>query len=350
MSTQRGRIEIRGFDPDAVTDREELMSPQSGGEQESKSRWQRAYRRFRSNRSAMLGLAIVAFMAVIAFFARPITIGGVPIQPFQLAPYDQNQILFLEFPGKGVGSDESPFQAGLLDHPFGTDQEGRDLFSRVLIGSRWSVSIGFVVVAFAASIGTIYGSIAAYYGGWLDEIMMRIVDVFFAFPALLLALVIVFQLGGGYLQLVAAFVIPGWATYARIIRGEVLKVKETEYATAAKALGARDRSVIFRHIVPNSIAPIIVQASLSVGTTVIGVAALGFLGVGFEAGTPEWGTMLNNVRQSLIQGPGATINWWQTLFPGAAIFLYVMAMNLIGDGLNDALDAQEGDTVVGGGG
>jgi peptide/nickel transport system permease protein len=158
------------------------------------------------------------------------------------------------------------------------------------------------------------------------------------------------MLGGGYWQLVLAFVLPGWAGYGRLIRGEILKVKENEYVTAAKALGARDYKVIFRHIVPNAMAPVIVQASLSIGTVVIGVAALGFLGVGFPPTTAEWGTMLDQTRQTLIQGPGGNIPWWATVFPGGAIFLFVMAMNLIGDGINDALDAQESTVARGGGG
>jgi len=405
MSTERGRITIEGFDPEVVRERETpTQEPAGATDVAVESRWARAWRRFRRNRSAMVGLVIVAFMATVAVFAMPIsltlsTIGiilslavalglsvlsrfrrrastllkagiygsaalalllavaryypgltgpSLTVQPIQLAPYDPETLLWIDDPS--MERDMSPREAGLFDHPFGTDSEGRDMFSRVIAGSRWSVSIGFVVVTIASIIGVAWGGIAGYYGSLVDEVMMRIVDVVFAFPALLLALVIVFQLGGGYFQLVAAFVIPGWAIYARLIRGEVLKTKEMEFVTAARALGARDRSVIFRHIVPNSITPVVVQASLNVGTVVIGVAALGFLGIGFEAGTPEWGHMLTNVRESLIRGPGASINWWQTFFPGAAIFTFVMAMNLVGDGINDALDAQEDIEPIGGGG
>jgi peptide/nickel transport system permease protein len=306
------------------------------------SRWARAWRDFRNNRSAVLGLALVVFLSLLAVFARPITIAGITVQPISLAPYDPDLILYLEFP------DVSTYQPPSPQFIFGTDGSARDIFSRILYGGRFSLSIGFIVVMITATIGLIYGSIAGYYGGIVDKALMRFVDVVFAFPALVLALLIVAFLGKGYWELVLAFCATGWAGYARIIRGEILSVKQNEYVTAAKALGARDRSVIFRHIVPNAMAPLVVQASLAIGTTVIGVAALGFLGLGMPPSSAEWGTMLNRARQSLITGAGGTIPWWATVFPGAAIFAFVLAMNLIGDGINDALDAQQ--TTVGQGG
>jgi len=336
MSTERGRIRITGFDTERVEQRESLSDWTETGGSETRSRWRRALRRFRHNRVAMVGLVVVAVMVAVTALARPVTIAGITVQPVSLAPYDPTTILYLE-PGADVGRYDPP----TLAHPMGTDASGRDLLSRVLVGGRYSVSIGFVVVTLTATVGLVYGAVAGYYGGWVDEVMMRFVDTIFAFPGLLLALVIVAMLGGGYWQLVAAFSIFGWASYARLIRGEILKVKQNEYVTAARALGARDRSVIFRHVVPNAIAPLIVQASLSIGTVVIGVAALGFLGLGFEPGTPEWGTMLDQTRETIIQGPGGTIPWWATVFPGGAIFVFVMATNMIGDGINDALDAQE---------
>ncbi|QIO23904.1 ABC transporter permease [Haloarcula sp. JP-L23] len=336
MSTKRGRIRITGFDTDRVTDRERLSDwreeATTGG---TDGRWKRAWRRFRENRAAMLGVYTVAIMSLLALFSQEVVVAGVPIQPFSIAPYEPGEILYLQNPSL------ERFNPPTLAHPMGLDANGRDIFSRLLVGGRISISIGFVVVCITATIGMVYGAIAGYYGGWVDEVMMRFVDVIFAFPGLVLALVIVALLGGGYWPLVVAFTVPGWASYARLIRGEVLSVKENEYVLAAQALGARDRSVIFRHIVPNAMAPLIVQASLSIGTVVIGVAALGFLGLGFPPGTPEWGTMLNQTRSTIITGPGGTIPWWVTVFPGGAIFLFVMAMNMIGDGINDALDAQE---------
>jgi peptide/nickel transport system permease protein len=354
---ERGRIQITGYDSadadsaSSVRDGSKASSSTETTSEETESQWQRAFAQFRANRSAMFGVAVVIIMALVSLFARPVSVFGVTVQPFELVLHDPDLQHYFEFADGATGTDpnaapwDNPGQ-----HPLGTDSDGRDLFSRVLVGGRYSLSIGFIVVAITGTIGVIYGSISGYYGGVVDEAMMRFVDVIFAFPALLLALVIVTVLDGGYWALVLAFVIPGWAGYARLIRGEILSVKENEYVTAAKALGARDRSVIFRHVVPNAIAPVIVQASLTVGTVVIGVAALGFLGVGFEPGTPEWGMILDANLGTLQNGPGGQFLWWQTFFPGAAIFTFVMAMNLIGDGINDALDAQAANERIGGGG
>ena len=344
MSSERGRITITGFDADRVTEREDFVEWRDQTDRKTVGRWQKAFWRFARNRSALLGLLVVLIMIVLAIFVRPLTLFGQTIQPWGFSEWAVTDII--RFRGGDAGIYDEP----TLAHPFGTDGTGRDMFTRVLYGGRYSISIGFVVVGLTATFGLVFGAVAGYFGGWVDEILMRIVDLVFAFPPLVLAMVIVAMLGGGYWQLVAAFSLAGWVGYARLIRGEVLKVKQNEYVLAAKALGARDRSIIFRHIIPNAIAPVIVQASLSVGTVVIGVAALGFLGIGFDPGTPEWGTMLDGTRNTLIQGPGGTIPWWATVFPGGAIFLFVMAMNLIGDGVNDALDAQNDDIRVGGGG
>ncbi|WP_247729443.1 ABC transporter permease [Halovivax limisalsi] len=344
VPNERGRIRIEGFEPERVIEREPLSDWSEDAGEETLGRWRRALRRFVRNRSAMLGLFVVLVMSLLAIFARPIEVAGVTVQPYAIAPYSPSDIVAF------YGSDAGIYAPPSWQHPFGTDETGRDLFTRVLYGGRYSISIGFVVVLLTASFGIVYGSISGYFGGWVDEVLMRFVDLIFAFPGLVLALIIVAMLGGGYWQLVAAFTLVGWASYARIIRGEVLSVKQNEYVLAAKALGARDRSIIFRHVVPNALAPVVVQASLSVGTVVIGVAALGFLGVGFDPGTPEWGTMLDATRETLIAGPTGSIPWWATVFPGLAIFLFVMAMNLIGDGINDALDAQQGGVAVQGGG
>jgi peptide/nickel transport system permease protein len=347
MATQRGRIQITGFDPDEVLERESLTDWADATETgEAVSRRERAFRRFVRNRTALIGLAVVALLTFLTVFARPITIAGVTVQPFSLAPYEPFTRVSFQ------GADAGVYEAPSVEHPMGTDRDGRDIFSRVLFGGRFSISIGFLVVFVSAAFGTIYGAVAGYYGKWVDEVLMRIVDVIFAFPGLVLALILVAMFRGTistYWVLLLAFVLPGWASYARLIRGEVLKVKESEYVLAAKALGARNRSVILKHIVPNSIAPVIVQASLAVGTTVIGVAALGFLGLGFTT-QPEWGSMLDGARETVVPGPGGTPEWWATFFPGLAIFAFVMAMNMIGDGINDALDAQEVSTVQGGGG
>jgi len=344
MSTKRGRIRISGFDAEHVKERDRLSDWIDGTETEPRSRWRRGWERFKRNRSAMLGVAIVVVLSLAAFLARPITVFGTTVQPFALAPHDPTTILYLQDPAVDVYDPPS------LDYPMGTDGSGRDLFSRLLFGGRYSISIGFIVVAITATFGMVYGAISGYYGGWVDEVMMRVVDTIFAFPGLVLALIVVAVLGGGYWQLVLAFTLFGWAGYGRLVRGEVLSIKENEYVLAAKALGARDRSIIFRHIVPNAMPPLLVLASLNIGIVVIGVAALGFLGLGMPPGTAEWGTMLDATRETLIQGPEGAIPWWATVYPGVAIFLFVMSMNMIGDGINDALNAQETGVGKWGGG
>lgn len=339
---ERGRIRVSGFDSERVTEREPLSDWTDETSGETIGRWRRGLHRFMRNRSAMGALVIVVVMAFAAFFARPIEMFGVVVQPFSLAPYDPTTILYLQDPAVNT------FDPPSWQYPMGVDGSGRDLFSRVLVGGRYSISIGFIVVGLTASVGLMYGAVSGYYGGNVDELMMRIIDTIYAFPGLILALIIVAILGGGYWQLVLAFSLFGWAGYGRLVRGEVLKIKENEYVMAAKALGARDRSVVFRHIAPNAMPPLIVLASLNIGSVVIGVAALGFLGLGMEPSTAEWGTMLDATRETLIQGPGGKIPWWATVYPGAAIFVFVMSMNMIGDGINDALDAQQ--TGVGRGG
>ncbi|WP_255191665.1 ABC transporter permease [Natronobeatus ordinarius] len=341
--TQRGRIQITGFDPDVVERRDPLSdwAPDTGAETES--RWMRAFHRFTRNRSALVGVAIVGLLSLLAIFARPIVLFGIPVQPFALAPYEAGTTLYLS-----VDPSVRAYDPPSSDYWFGVDGNGRDMFSRVIYGGRYSISIGFVVVALTMVFGMIYGSISGYYGGLVDEVMMRIVDTLYAFPGLVLAAIIVTLFGGGYWQLVAAFSLAGWIGYARIMRGEVLKIKEMEYVQAARALGARDRSIVLRHVTPNAMSAVIVVATLNIGTVVIGVAALGFLGLGMPPGSAEWGTMLDQTRETLIQGPGGQIPWHATIFPGGAIFLFVMSMNMIGDGINDALDAQESGVSQGG--
>ncbi|OIB56669.1 ABC transporter permease [Natrialba sp. SSL1] len=337
MSTERGRIQISGFDTDGIEDQDSLDAWSESEADELESRWRKIVSSIVRDRLALGGFAVVAVMSIAALLSQPISVGGFTVQPFSIVPYDPTQT--------GVGA---RYAAPSLSHPMGTDRLGRDLFSRVVTGGRYSISIGLIVTALAASFGVIYGSISGYFGGRVDEVLMRILDVVFAFPGLVLALILVALFGGGFWPLVGAFALVGWATYARIIRGEILKVKQNEYVMAAKALGARDRSVIFRHVIPNAIAPVIVQATLSIGTVVIGVAALGFLGLGFDPGTPEWGTILDAESDTLATGAGGTWDWWATVFPGLMIFLFVMSMNIIGDAVNDALDAQVDD--IGGGG
>ncbi|WP_049935006.1 ABC transporter permease [Haloplanus natans] len=317
----RGRLRVRGFagDADSATD-------DAGPTTTATARRSRAWDRFRRDRAARAGLAIIAVMALLAVFARPIEIGGVVVQPIALAPYDP------------MASGVAPaYRPPSLAHPFGTDWAGRDVFSRVLYGGRYSLSIGVVAVSLALVVGVPLGAVAGYVGGWVDETIMRLVDVLYAFPFLVLAIALVAVFGQGFWKLVGALVAVGWIGYARLIRGEVLSVVERDYVLAARAVGAGDRRILARHVVPNAIAPVVVQATLNVGTVVLSAAALGFLGLGLQPGTAEWGSMLSAGRDTLVGG-----EWWVTVFPGLAIFLFVLSINLVGDGVRDALDPDAG--------
>ena len=340
-TTERGRIRIEGFDEAVAADRAAADPPnhrrtetetELGTETEPRGRLEDAWRRFRSNRTAAFGLAIVAVLSIVAIFARPIAFSTaeytITVQPFSLAPYDPNEMY------------AGPTNAGPSPaHPFGTDWAGRDQFSRVLVGGRFSLSIGVVAVSLALLVGVPLGAIAGYFGGWIDEVVMRLVDTLYAFPFLVLAIAVVAVVGQGYWNVVAALALTGWVGYARLLRGEILSIREREYVTAAKALGIPDRRVIARHVVPNAVAPVVVQATLNVGTVVLAAAALGFLGLGLDPSTAEWGSMLADGRETLAGG-----HWHLTVFPGLAIFLFVMAINLVGDGVNDALDPR-GETA-----
>lgn len=323
-TNQRGRIHVIGFDASEVPDDDAAEWVTERQQSKSQGRWARSWRRFKTNRTALFGLAVIAVMAFAAIFARPIVIEGIPVQPFSLAPYDP-----------GASNFDALSQPPSLSHPFGTDWAGKDMFSRVLYGGRFSLTIGVIAVGLAVAVGVPLGAIAGYFGGWIDEIIMRIVDILYAFPFLVLAIALIAVLGQGFWKLITAVVLVSWIGYARLIRGEILSVKENEYVMAARALGARDRSIIFRHIVPNAIAPVIVQATLGIGTIVLAAAALGFLGLGLEPGTSEWGSMLSSGRDTLSQGI-----WWVTVFPGLAIFFFVLSINLVGDGIRDAIDPQ----------
>jgi peptide/nickel transport system permease protein len=309
---------VRGFDADD----DDAATTDAVPATDTLDRRARALARFRRDRAAVAGLAVIAVMALLAVFARPVEVGGVVVQPIALAPYDPS--------ASGVAP---AYRPPSLSHPFGTDWAGRDVFSRVVYGGRYSLSIGVIAVGLALLVGVPLGAIAGYVGGWVDEAIMRLVDVLYAFPFLVLAIALVAVFGQGFWKLVGALVAVGWIGYARLIRGEVLSVVERDYVLAARAVGASDRRILRRHVVPNAIAPVVVQATLNVGTVVLSAAALGFLGLGLQPGTAEWGSMLSAGRDTLVGG-----EWWVTVFPGLAVFFFVLAINLVGDGVRDALD------------
>jgi peptide/nickel transport system permease protein len=225
-------------------------------------------------------------------------------------------------------------QAPSLEHPFGTDRLGRDVLQRIVHGTRVSLWIGFVVVVFSGSIGTVLGLTAGYFGKTADTIIMRLMDVVLAFPAILLAIAIVAVRGPGLFNTIMAVAIVGVPGYARVVRSMVLSLRERDYVDAARMIGVRNSRIMFSHILPNSLSPIIVQMTLGVGGAILFAAALGFLGLGVQPPTPEWGAMIADGLPFLRQSPNLVF------FPGFAIMIAVLGFNLLGDGLRDALDPQ----------
>ncbi len=275
------------------------------------NQWRLAWRRFRRNRLAMAGLAIMALLYWVTLLA-----------PY-LAPYDPN------FQGNIV---LNRYLAPASEHFFGTDKFGRDVFSRILYGARISLTIGFLAVAISITLGTVVGALAGYFRGWVDTAIARFIDMLLSIPRLILLLVIIAIFNPSIWLIIAVLGLTGWESSARIVRGQFLQLREQEFVQASRALGYSDVRIMLRHILPNTLAPIIVIATLNIGNTILLEAALSFLGLGVQPPTASWGSMVNDGRDAMISA------WWISTFPGLAIVLTVVCFNLLGDGLRDALD------------
>lgn len=273
------------------------------------SLWQITVRQFKKNKLAVIGLTIFMLFVLIAILA--------PV----LAPYDPTEIDLFKV-----------HQAPDREHLLGTDELGRDVLSRLLYGARITLLVGVSSMIFSVLLGTFVGAVGGYYGGLIDNILMRITDVALSFPSIILLIIIAAYFKTTIFGMIVILGLTGWMGIARLIRGEFLSLKQKEYVIASQAIGNRDFRTIFRHILPNASAPLIVAATLRVGYSILFESALSWLGIGIKPPTPTWGNMLSNAQSDIFQAP------WLAVWPGVMIFLTVLTINFIGDGLRDALD------------
>lgn len=267
--------------------------------------------RFAKNKSAMVGLVLLGILVVLAVTA-PLFIDY------------KNEVIKQNIPQR--------LQTPSWEHPFGTDQYGRDVLKRIIWGARISLTCSLVVITIATVLGAIFGSISAYFGGRVDQIIMRVMDIFYALPFNLMAICVVASLGNSIVNLGIACVVGVVPGFTRIFRSAILPIRDQEYIEAARACNTSDFRIITKHILPNALGPIIVQATLNLAVTIIAIAGLSYIGLGVEAPMPEWGTMLSDGREYMRRYP------YLVIFPGLAIMMAAMSLNLIGDGLRDALD------------
>ena len=277
----------------------------------ARSPWEVSVRRFRANRLALWSLYVLAILVLAALLAP------------MLAPYDPIAI------GDVMAT---RFQSPSWAHPFGTDEFGRDLFSRALYGARVSLSVGILAMLLATSIGSLYGAVSGYFGGIVDGVMMRIVDVWIAFPAFYLMLLLVGVFEASVPVLILILALTAWPSTARFIRGEILSLRERDYVEAARAMGLPAHRIILRHLIPGALSPVLVTGALTVAGMIGAEAGLSFLGLGISPPTPSWGNMVAAGKDSLASA------WWISFFPGALLTITLIAFSLVADGLRDALD------------
>ena len=276
-----------------------------------KSQFVEVWKRLCRNKTAVLGLVIVALLTLMAILSQ----------------------ILIDYETQVIKTNYSEaLQAPSADHWFGTDEMGRDILLRVMYGSTVSLSIGVVTVAVSLTVGLILGAAAGYFGGKTDMIIMRIMDIFLAIPGTLLAICIVASLGNSIPNLVIAQAVSSIPTFSRVVRGAVITARDADYVEAARAIGAKDATIIFHEVLPNSLAPIIVQTTLQVASVILSIAGLSFIGLGIPAPRPEWGAMLSGARAYIRDYS------YMCLFPGLAIMTTILSLNLLGDGLRDALD------------
>ncbi|MDP9469110.1 MAG: ABC transporter permease [Chloroflexota bacterium] len=277
----------------------------------SEQTW-RAVRKFRQSPLSVAGLAIIIIMVVVAV-----------VGPF-LVPYPKD--------ATGAIHIKEKLQGPSAAHLFGTDHVGRDVFTRVIVGARVSLLAGVVVIALALAVGTLLGAVAGFFGGRLSDLIMRVTDIFLTIPDLILAMAFAAALGPGLLNVMIAVSLVWWPGYCRLARANVVSLRDAQFAEAASSLGASRLRVLFRHVLPNAFPTILVKASMDVGFAVLTTAALGFIGLGTQPPTPDWGVMVSDGRKYLRDA------WWYSTFPGLAILLVVVGFNLMGDGLRDVFD------------
>lgn len=267
------------------------------------------WHKLKNNKLALSGLLIITILVAIAIFAPKIT---------TYEPTSQNILERLQKPS--------------VKHLLGTDELGRDVFSRIVYGTRISLSVGFIAVGISVIIGVFFGALAGFYGGWIDSLIMRFVDIMFCFPSFFLILMIIAVLGPNIYNVMIIIGITSWPGIARLVRGEILSVKEREFVYAAKAIGASDLRIIFKHILPNALAPVLVTATLGIADAILVESGLSFLGLGVQPPMPSWGNILTSGKDYIESA------WWLTLFPGLAILITILSYNLVGEGLREVID------------